>query len=432
MPDSNPDKMTKLTKIFISYKQGVENNLSSRANEIRRFLERFPDEYDVWMDKTDLNAGIDWVRSLYETIPRSDIVLVPIAPKTGESSWVPREIDIARGAQVTIVPVWIDGTWAEVEPVLKKFDLDRIQHIDLKEGRDEQFDKLKSSIDKIKTDTRTNQAKWLEALRAGENQPILKRAAETHLSRRIYAVDGHPCQIHLASGDITDMVGIDVVVNPENDYLQMARIFEASSISSRLRLLGSQRRQGHPIRDTLQADLYHLVETDTVRIPVGMGQVIVTHAGHPESELMTKKAFRYIFHVISVKAQPTKNQQNRIQAISDDLIEEAVENVLDAVLEVNEKQGCISPEGSWRYTAEQESRGAYKPIRNLLVPMFATGQGMRQQDIRRVAQSVILGIRDYLRTNPNRNKLQLDTIHVCGYSENDVSIIRSEMDALLN
>lgn len=420
--------------IFISYKRGKDNALNFQVNAIHRYLKGFKKLYNVWMDTKDLKGSEDWMKAIQDNIRQADIILVPVAPKTAESKWVSKEIDMGRGAHITILPVLIQGSDDEVGLAMETLGLSTIQRVDVRNGDDADFQRIKAAIESCKDDTRKHQREWLSAIIQEEGRLKLKDPAEPRLNVKTYRVKGISCAIHLAAGDMTQHDGIDVLINPENDYLQMARIFESSSISSKLRLLGSLRnKSGHPIDDTVQMDLYELLRSGEYHIPVVSGTVIPTHAGHPQSELVKTKGVRYVFHVVTVTVRHNSDQ-NRIRPIDDPTIAEAVSNCLDMVLQINQDKGVISPTSSPRYKDEEKNQISYTPIQSILFPMFATGQGTRQsqEDIRRVARTVSESIDRYLRLNPKAKQLKLKHIYICGYADEDVDIIQKEMNAVFD
>ena len=60
--------------------------------------------------------------------------------------------------------------------------------------------------------------------------------------------------IHIASGDIFRLSNYDILVNSENDYMQMARIFDMASLSSNIRHYGSATEKGY-LEDTIQLEI---------------------------------------------------------------------------------------------------------------------------------------------------------------------------------
>ncbi len=422
--------MTK-THIFISYKTGDQQGLTASANAIRIYLES--QGYDVWMDKSDLVSGEAWTSQIYEAIARSDLLLLLLAAPTADSLYVRREVDVARGAQVFILPVLIREDF-DFAAALKQFDLQDVQVERVVRGTQEEYDRLKASIENNKFKTRDRQEKWLEALLGGRANPVFKTPytpPTKHHSVYVLPDGASDCKIYLAAGDISQMRGIDVLVNPENSYMQMARVFESGTVSSKLRLHGSRRRRsGQIVEDTLQQELYQqITESDEYAIPISMGYVVPTHAGHPTSRLARNKA-RYVFHVVSVSVDYEAGERS-ITPIPDERIGEAVANCLDKVIEVDRARGVISPPGTALYAQEMAARDAYEPIDSIIFPLLGTGRGGRQREVSAVARQLVLGIRDYLVNQADPPDFCLKAIYICAYSELDAQLVQAEMDAVL-
>jgi hypothetical protein len=82
--------------------------------------------------------------------------------------------------------------------------------------------------------------------------------------------------IHIASGDIFRLSNYDILVNSENDYMQMARIFDMASLSSNIRHYGSATEKGY-LEDTIQLEIKGPLLDDHARFRRGLpfGQVLV-------------------------------------------------------------------------------------------------------------------------------------------------------------
>jgi hypothetical protein len=419
--------MAKIPQLFISYKTGIDDGLTLTANTVSDFLTG--EGYTVWMDQTKMVPGEDWNTQIYEAIARSDMVLLLLAEKTAASEWVRREIDVARGAQVYILPVLIRGDF-DVKAALEHFDMPRRQYVTFKENSADERKKLLEGIKTNLNKTRDRQEEWLLSLREDQNTALFKNAyIPTKKAFSVHSLSGSDCKIILAAGDMTRMRDIDVLVNTENNYMQMARLFESFSLSSKLRLYGSQRNSSGAIReDTVQQELY--VQTaKTYSLPITMGYVVPTHAGHPESRLV-KNGARYIFHVAAVQVQHS-SRNNAIIPLDNEGIAEAVYNCLDMVIEVNEARGVISPEGSPLRAQEEQAASTYKPIESMILPLFATGRGGREREIADVSQTMLLAFREYLSDSKNCARLGLKALHLCAYSELDVHTVKAEMDNVL-
>ncbi len=443
----------KTIRLFISYKTGTDDGLTSTANSLRRELA--DKGYTVWMDETGIEAGRDWNEQILENILKSDILLLLIGHNTADSDWVRREVDMARGANVTVLPVLIRDQF-DKQAALNKFDLPRRQYIDYRTGNDEQFKKLVEAIEKRERDTIDRQNKWLtERTKDSRGTPIKK----SNQRKGIYtfevevdkkpptdaekddaqaAPDGgaslipetekvaHACKLYLATGSITRMKKIDVLVNTENDYMQMARIFESKTISALLRYFGSQVSEGGDLlEDTVQDELDAVIAHEKLQRPVGVGTVIVTSAGHDQSELVSRNRIRYIFHTAAVSVEG-EGTEKRLEPMRDNSsIRRATYNTLKKVNAVNEKQGCIAPTETAKRAAQESQRENYNLIKSIMLPLFSSGHGGRPSH--EVVPGILDGIKDYLEEYADAdgpNSTSLREIYLCTYFEEDVDMMR--------
>jgi hypothetical protein len=416
------------TQLFISYKTGLDDGLTQTAHTIRRFLEN--SAYDVWMDETDLQAGQNWNTQIYEALSKTDIVLLLLSEGASNSDWVRREIDVARGARVHILPVLVRGGF-DTRAALDRFDLGKAQYIDCRKTSDTELAALVQAVENSKHLTRYEQREWLTALMA-RGKSVAKSAFTP--VRRDYAVyrlpddSAHTCRIVLAAGDMLDMNGIDVLVNTENNYMQMARVFESTTLSSKLRLYGALLSGGHIREDTVQQELYEqTLRLDEYRIPLAMGCVVPTHAGHPNSRLVQRGA-RYIFHVATVAVQPAVT--SAFIPTDDSGVREGVLNCIDKIIKIDRSQGRISPPGSARRTLEDQAAAAYRPIESIIFPMFATGRGGRENEVQTVASTILHALISGLGSLP-ADAHSLKNVYLCAYSDLDVQAVKAAMDGLL-
>lgn len=448
----------KTVRLFISYKTGLDDGLTSTANALRRELEA--KGYTVWMDETGIEAGRDWNEQIVENILNSDILLLLVAHNTITSDWVRREVDIARGANVTILPILIRDQFNKQE-TLDKFDLPRRQYIDYRTGSDDQFEKLLEAIEQRERDTIAKQTQWLtERTRNSRGTPIKDSVQRQGVytvevldvaeSDSLEASDAdstpgskitipkpkkkkHPCKIYLAVGSITRMKNIDVLVNTENDYMQMARIFESKTISALVRYFGSHISEGGDLLDdTVQEELNAQVKHNTLvndseskqlRRPVGVGTVIVTSAGHKASVLVEQNRIRYIFHTAAVSVEGEGTEKRLVPMRDNSSIRRATYNTLKKIKAVNAANGRISPEGTPQRQLQDES--SYVPIRSIMLPLFSSGHGGRPAS--EVVPSILDGIKDYLEEHPTQDTETGTTLHeiyICTYFKEDVEMIR--------
>jgi O-acetyl-ADP-ribose deacetylase (regulator of RNase III) len=410
--------LNRRTRVFISYKTGVDTGLTFQAHSIRQRLEAA--QYAVWMDTENLAAGLDWNKQIYSRIPQSDIVLLLLASETAESDWVRREIDVAKGAKVTILPVLIRGDFDKQE-ALDRLDIPRLQFASLLSGNEEEFEKLTEAIESLKHNTRDQQEAWLSELREGGKS---KAYDPPDKSIAVFRV-GHR-EIHLAGGNMLGMKDIDVFVNSENDYMQMAKIFESRTVSSLLRYAGSKIDGAQRlVEDTVQEELDQQVKTFGTR-PLGKSTVIATSAGHPSGELFKSNHARYIFHAATVSVMGD-GQDKRLEALGTASgIKGAVKRTLEHIRVVDEKQGVVSPEGTeQRKSQEREREDGYKPIESIILPAYGTGSGGRP--LFEVAPAIIRAIHEFCIDSDLDSTLQLKRIHFCVFSDSDVKEVLAVM-----
>lgn len=423
------------TRIFISYKTGTTDGLTKDANHIRQYLQS--QRYHVWMDSKEMVGSQKWNEEIYNAIPKSDIVLLLLAKKTATSAWVQREITVARVARVTVIPVVIRDDFDPDTPVHKilddKFDLPRTQYEKVVSGDEVELDKLKSTIEQVKHETRRKQDEWIIELQEAPDDHVPNQPYNTNKSVHQYLIPDAPPHItvHLAGGDMTDMRGIDVLVNTENSYMQMARIFESSSLSSKLRWHGSRkRRNGHVREDTLQQELYEQITltADEYTLPIHLGAVVSTRAGHKSSKLVKENQVRYIFHVATVEVKPDINQD--VVPATDEDIKRGVRSALKEVLFIDECKGVISPQGTERCDEEQKQAEKYEPIRSIMFPIFTSGRGGRK-DVQAIARVMLNAMIQFVVKHKNNPNLHLMDIYLCAYTVHDLDAVRQAADALL-
>ena len=144
------------------------------------------------------------------------------------------------------------------------------------------IDQIEKNINK----TREIQEEWLQAIREVDKSALFKEAFTPHSASQFehtYQIsDDRSCKICVAAGDMTQMHNIDVLVNTENSDMQMARNFETKTLSAKLRARGSRiSRAGFVVEDSVQQALYDQIsKSDDFRLPINLGFVVPTHAGH--------------------------------------------------------------------------------------------------------------------------------------------------------
>jgi O-acetyl-ADP-ribose deacetylase (regulator of RNase III) len=428
--------MAQLTKVFISYRNVDLSKIMART--IEKHLTG-TGRYDVFWDVPDILPGNQWRTTIFENIygsplsdngkeiNGSDVLLLLLEKETGTSVWVRREIDVARGAHITILPVKIgEGVNSEL---MEDLGIGDLQYLSF-DGSDRALETLEQSIEQCANDTLELQRALVRKLNRKWNAAQGTRFNRNHASFKLRGVtnQGNPCRIHLTTGSIIDHENIDVIVNTENNYMQMARVHERHTVSSRLRYSGAlfSRNGVNLMEDTVQLELDAQIDKAADGRPIRLGKVLVTNAGHHQSDLRDK-GIRYIFHAATVAVEYA-NRERRMMPMRDaDDIKTCVINCLRKVAITNEAKGVVSvPE--WRHHArELEARDGYRDLESIIFPIFGTGEA--EAPIQSVVRAMLAGIESFLEYNPQTS---LRHIHVCVYRERDVSIVQREMGKIFD
>ena len=395
-------------KIFISYKKESLSKRESRA--LRDQLMR--DGFDVFRDEETMGGGIDWQQTIYENVRTSDVLIVLLEPETAKSEWVQREVDIARGAGVSILPLrlgYATFTDADIKTVQEKlvitqtnyvtFVSQNYAHENLSDAEQATIahanQRLVEDIRRLADETRVRQRQWA-------NRILIRHTQHPADSNPNYWRYIHPNKrgddvaIVLATGDMTELGQVDVIVNSENDYMQMARFFESHTLSSTLRRAGAYDKHWRFLDDTIQKELDQQVKLQYGVPPIPLAQVLVTRAGHPDSQLV-RQGIRYIFHA-STNRVNTAQHPFTIDPIRNDTIRICVKNCLNKIIEAD------------------------KTIQTIAFPILGTGaNGLT---ISEVVGYMMRGMLQFIRADDQTN---LNTIFLCVYSQSDIQDVQRMM-----
>ena len=473
-------------RVFISYRNTYPSDQeAARLAEKLRGIDFNPD--NIFFDQTQLKAGDIWAQKIYDNIRKSDVLIVLLQAgqdendSTAKSEWVQREVDVARGGHISILPIKLAGEddliitsqvaeflairdrqfltyaspelWLEViqrnlyeesiravpDQQAEYNELDKLEqkklhekhfqslsktqrddiNQDVQDKSNHTFAELVELINTLSQRTRIEQRKWMIDLQ----QLRRKGHAENHPN--IFALpldETGKRKIHLATGDLTEFadVQIDVIVNSENDYMQLARMYEFNSLSVTLRIKGAYFVNGRLMDDRVQNELTEQVRLGFAEqgLPLMLGEVILTHAGHPQSTLVKHKGFRYIFHAATIHFDAIFSDEPLSPINSKLGITTVIKNCLDKVEEVNALEGEILHQDSI-YTDNQAD---FEPIRSIIFPLFATGQAGRSVD--KVIAPICTGIKDWMGQHP---KTTLTDIYISVFVEDHIKIVKAEM-----
>lgn len=420
--------MSEPIKVFICYKKLLSSvrdgqtvvQKNSEATILNEILSQNRAMYDPWIDDAELPAGVEWETKIYQNILTTDVLLVLIGPGTSKSPWVQREIALAKALGISIIPLGFDLNDEGMSDEMKALDIYDLQYRITQNikfrAKDALLSEIGSDLERARRRTEVRQAETLRDLLARRTPPTPKADDDQRAASFKLEVAGRTLKLHVASGDLSEVSGIDVLVNSENNYMQMARFFESRTVSSMLRRLGSRVSKGR-YEDAIQHELdWQLRERSR---PLQPGEVFATSAGGPNSKLATKLKARYIFHVAAVEAVAADNTVKPFQ--QPDQIEDCVRNCLAKLDEVNALQGVISPPDS-EQRKEQEKRAAAGRgfAQSIIFPLFGTGQGGTAPD--KVLAPMLLGITGYLGDNEALADVLTD-IYISAFKQQDLDTV---------
>lgn len=419
-------------KIFICYKRftSIEQDgepvemVNTQASTLHSILSKDAERYNPWFDKAEIRTGVVWEKQIYKRILISDAFVVVVIPGTSKSMWVQREIATAKALGITILPIGVDIPRDQLEAELKELAINHIQGKVIQNLADHSLNALLAQIgkdlDDALTETKNGQDE-LRAVLASRNKepkaPDNQKAATFIIER-----NNRTYNLHIASGDVSLVSGIDVLVNSENDYMQMARFFDGTTVSSTLRSRGANVIDGK-YEDTIQKELdWQLRNWGR---PVQAGRVFATSAGGPGSELFTNNGARYILHVAAVQA--VEARKTIIPFTQSNHIESCVRNCLNEILKINHQRGIISPPDTEQRKQQEELAEKGDPtIRSVIFPLFGTGKG--GSDPADVLDPMLSTLTKFLERN-DELAANLTDIYISAYKEQDVKTVTEFLKA---
>lgn len=385
--------------IFISHKNSDLNN--AVASALYDYLKSL--DHQVFLDNREFYAGVHWDDAIYDHISSSDVLILLLTPDCA-SPWVQREVDYARGCRVCILPVVVREADLIADPNTGKDKISAarealalvdVQYARLFSSGDPavRYSDVDKAIVPLTRKTRIQQDDWVKSLRSrwttqDRGNPRLNPPNQTVMKYRTFSYKTHGCKIHLTLGDISQVQGVDVLVNSENTFMQMQRVFAPPSVSKAIRIAGATVERQTIVEDTIQDELNRLVFGKQGRgIPVRVGDVFVTTAGDESSELR-QQGIRYIFHVAAVDAHIERGEQ-KIEDVK--VIRTSIRNCFK---KINENSGSES-----------------QLITSIVFPFLGTGNAGLPLSIG--IEEMSNGIKEFLDNNPTTS---LAHIYLAAYT----------------
>jgi len=388
-------------------------------------------KYHPWIDHSRLLAGMEWEHEIYSQLRSSDVVAVLIGPGTSESEWVRREITLAQALDISIVPIGFDLSREQMVREMAKLGISNLQgiitsNIDFNRGP-ALLAEIDGALTRAAATTRTRQEQMLRDRLARLN-PARAKAPDNQRAASFHLFPGDPpVTLHVASGDISRVRNVDVFVNSENDYMQMARFFEVRTVSALLRRRGSYTKD-NTYHDAIQQELDWQLRNRSR--PVQASEAFPTSAGGPHSVLARINKARAIIHVAAVQAV---DAECRVVPYKEpDQIEASVRSVLSVMAELNRKSGVFSPEGTDQRAEQERFAGLNKGnLTSIIFPLLGTGQAGAQTH--EVIGPMINGLLDFLTDEDNQELAKiLRDIYISAYTQEDVEITIAALSKKFN
>lgn len=352
-------------KIFISHKNDQLSIMVSKTLNKRLKQAGF----ETFFDKDILVGGMNWREKILGELLKSDVLLLVIDEETVESNWVQREIDTARAADISILPVVVGGDFVSAKATFDRNELGWLQFVVFDASDDEPgIQEIINQIEPLSLETIEAQKETWDEWK--DRHPTPKKKFQKKLldiAVTLKHADIDDVEFCIATGDATRIKGYDILVNTENNYMQMARFFESKTLSWAIRTRGALLKNGENlIEDTIQDDLYRQIRHAKLPSPIPVRTVIVTSAGNSESKIQKQTQFRYIFHVASVRIEIKKQ---KVTPVGDTA--QILENCFNLIQRMDEDNGQVLYDENG-HLSEVPS---YQSPKSILFPVFGVGEG---------------------------------------------------------
>jgi hypothetical protein len=197
-------------------------------------------------------------------------------------------------------------------------------------------------------------------------------------------------RVGMITGNLANVLGTDVWVNPENTRMEMSRVDEPT-VSATIRYHGGRRDDvGHLVHDTITLELAkHMAG----RSHVSAGQVLVTGSG----ELQESHQVRRILHVAAVEGEPGSGYRQVMG------LERCVRNILAEV---------------------DRLATAGEALRSVVLPLLGTGGG--NSDLHKTVDTLLAATVGYFRS---RSASRIRVVYLLAYTDVQAAVCRTALDA---
>ncbi|MBN1452108.1 MAG: toll/interleukin-1 receptor domain-containing protein [Anaerolineales bacterium] len=123
--------------LFISYSRKDRKEVDRLVMSLKKA------GYDIWLDRADIRGGDEWRAQIVNAISGADAFIIVLSPNSFLSANVRKELSLAEGAKVKILPITLKQ--ADIPPEMH-YQLVGLQRIDFSKRFDDGFFELLESL----------------------------------------------------------------------------------------------------------------------------------------------------------------------------------------------------------------------------------------------------------------------------------------------
>jgi O-acetyl-ADP-ribose deacetylase (regulator of RNase III) len=343
---------------------------------------------DTFVDHDDIKSGQRWPDEIYRALNQCDQMIAVISPDSIESQNCKNEWFTFFSDNKEVIPVWLRGDKLY-------FQFQTIQFVDFRNEPDYR-NNLKKLIEYLADDFfSVGKPENLKQVSLSSPEDILP--SQLRLKYTLKRINDKSKSVGIATGNIAELKGVDVLVNSENSTLRMGRPKERS-VSAALNAFSAEYdEQGEEISSPVEEELREKKREFPGAVP--FASVVVTSPGN-----LHRNGVRHIFHAVSVK--PKLLNTDGYEPGSKIQLSRCVTNSLN--------------------TLDKWNRETYSddPLKTIVFPVFGAGDGGLTIDM--IAERFIEQAIDYLETE----NTEVEGIYFIAYLRKHYDQLKTIFDAI--
>lgn len=359
-------------RVFISHSSKDDTFVDKLVNDLERH------QVETFVDHRDITIASRWNERVQQELERCSQMIAVISPNSNQSRNCHNEWYTFINTRKEIIPVWLSGD-------AMYFEFATIQYTDF---RKQYAEPLKNVLRYLK-DKDVNSVN-LSGLDIPSDAHPTTLASQLYSQYHLKAAPGK--SVGIATGNLAELTGVDILVNSENNQLEMDATFH-QSVSAALNAAGAKwDERGNWIEKTIDLEL-QAIRRD-LELPLKPGAVVVTSPGS-----LRKVGVRYILHVVAVVSKRNWG----VQPATPLRLAECVTNVLSRIDELsNEKE----------------------PLKTVAFPILAAGEGgIKVSDIaQRLIESAVRYLEDV--------NTSLEAVYFVAYNKENLEALEASFKAI--